>query len=32
MIRISKQAIKRLKESNQGSQKNVFRVLISGIG
>jgi hypothetical protein len=32
MIRISKRAIEKLKGSNQSSQKNLFRVFISGIG
>ena len=31
MIRISKRAIEKLKGSNQSSQKNLFRVFISGI-
>ena len=32
MIRISKRAIEELKESNQSSQKNLFRIFIRGIG
>jgi hypothetical protein len=32
MIRISKSAMEKLKESNQSTQKNLFRVFISGIG
>jgi hypothetical protein len=32
MIRISKSAIEKLKGSNQSTQKNLFRVVISGMG
>ena len=32
MIRISKRAIEELKGSHQSTQKNLFRVFISGIG
>jgi hypothetical protein len=32
MIRISKSAIEELKGSHQGTQKNLFRVFISGVG
>jgi Fe-S cluster assembly iron-binding protein IscA len=32
MIRISKRAIEKLKESYQSTQKNLFRVFISGVG
>jgi|GEM_PF-606003 Fe-S cluster assembly iron-binding protein IscA len=32
MIHISKKATEKLKETNQNSQKNLFRVFISGIG
>jgi hypothetical protein len=32
MIRLSKQAIEKLKGSQQNSQKNLFRVFVSGIG
>jgi len=32
MIRISKSAMEKIKESNQSTQKNLFRVFISGIG
>jgi Fe-S cluster assembly iron-binding protein IscA len=32
MIRISKSAIEKLRESNESTQKNLFRIFISGIG
>jgi hypothetical protein len=32
MIRISKSAMEKLRESNQSTQKNLFRVFIRGIG
>jgi len=32
MIRISKSAFEKLKESDQSTQKNWFRIFISGIG
>jgi len=32
MIRISKSAIEKLKESNQSNQENLFRIFIRGIG
>jgi hypothetical protein len=32
MIHISKNAMEKLKESNQRTPKNLFRVFISGIG
>jgi hypothetical protein len=32
MIRISKQAVEKLKGSKQGSQKKLLRVFVSGIG
>jgi len=32
MIQISKRAVEKLKETHQGSQKNLFRLFISGIG
>jgi len=32
MIRISKSAIEKLRESNESTQKNLSRIFISGIG
>ena len=32
MIRVSKSAIEKLRESNESTQKNLFRIFISGIG
>jgi hypothetical protein len=32
MIRISQSAIEELKRSNQSTEKNLFRVVISGMG
>jgi len=32
MIRISKRAVEKLKGAHPGSQKNLFRVFVSGMG